>query len=113
MFRRRPVALGNLLQLLAEQLDIQLHGAVANAFRVNLLGDLIEYLAVILLLQVKRQTLLRRLLAFAAVHLVPSHLHGQPLLGPITGEPGDKVAFGVLLHAVFPYAHGTPGVVID
>ncbi|MNF93502.1 hypothetical protein D3C84_761810 [compost metagenome] len=110
---RRLVALGYLLQLLTEQLDVQLHGAVADAFGVDLLGHLIKHPAVILLLQVKRQALLRRLLAFATVHLVPGHFHGQPLLGPVTGEPGDEIAFGKLLHAVFPHAHGASGIVID
>ncbi|MNJ76619.1 hypothetical protein D3C77_739380 [compost metagenome] len=64
-------------------------------------------------MQVKRQALLWRVFTIATVHFVPSDFHGQPLLGPVTGEPGNELAFGELLHAILPYAHGASGIVID
>ncbi|MNN39916.1 hypothetical protein D3C81_1539720 [compost metagenome] len=109
---RRVVAADDGLQLLVEQLQVQLAGTVANAFGVDLLGHRLDHPLVVLLLQVKRQPLFRRLPAFAAVELVPGHLEGQPLLGPVAGEPGDEVAFGALLYLFLPHPHGAPGIVV-
>ena len=99
-------------QLLAEQLQVQLAGAVANAFGVDLLGHRFDHPLVVLLLQVQRQALFRRLPAFTAVDLVPGHLEGQPLLGPVAGKPRDEVAFGTLLYLFLPHPHGTACIVV-
>ncbi|MNC43485.1 hypothetical protein D3C75_923460 [compost metagenome] len=108
----RVVAADDGRQLLAEQLQVQLAGTVADAFGVDLLGHRFDHPLVVLLLQVQRQALFRRLPAFTAVDLVPGHLEGQPLLGPVAGEPGDEVAFGALLYLFLPHSHGAPGIVV-
>ncbi|MNH17069.1 hypothetical protein D3C79_767230 [compost metagenome] len=66
----------------------------------------------ILLLQVQGQAFFCRFPPLATVELVPGHLEGQPLLGPVTREPGDEVAFGALLHLLLPHPHGAPGIVV-
>ncbi|MNH19597.1 hypothetical protein D3C79_793380 [compost metagenome] len=106
------VALDDGRQLLAKELQVQLAGAVADAFGVDLLGHRLDHPVLVLLLQVQGQAFFRRLAALTAVELVPGDLEGQPLLGPVTGEPGNEVAFGTLLYLFFPYPHRAPRIVV-
>ena len=109
---RRVVALDDGRQLLAEQLQVQLAGAVADPLGVDLFGDRFYHPLVVLLLQVHRQAPFGRLGTLAAVHLVPGDFERQPLLRPVAGEPRDEIAFGASLHLVFPDPHRTPCIVI-
>ncbi|MDT4824981.1 hypothetical protein FQZ97_582490 [compost metagenome] len=99
----------NVLEPFAEQRDVELGRLRHDRVGPGLLGDRLQHPVPVLLLEVDRQARHGRVRLTLGAQLVPGHLHGQPLAGPVAGEPRNEVAVGAPVDEVHPAVHGGVG----
>ncbi|MFB8828598.1 hypothetical protein ACE0DR_02750 [Azotobacter sp. CWF10] len=105
------VALRDFPEQLAEQPDVELHRLFHDPVGIDLPGDGLQHAIVVLLLQIDGQAIHDRIFLLSCIQPVPRHLHGQPLLGPVAGKPGDEIRIGAPVDEAHPFQHDVACVI--